>query len=158
MSAPQIQANGIVVSVRDGWEAELSDLDGDSRRSLVHLGNFALPVVRGDYGSGAVDIMGPAGIFMVLMEFAPESANSALFQGKTMPQRLRMRDFSTQKLQRQLPNQLGSQHFFVVAARPFVLYVVLGSSLTASVLLAEANRALAGITIGATTTPSPNPT
>ena len=151
MSSTLLTANGITVTVRDGWDVEFSELAGASPRSLVHIANFALPVERGDYGSGAVEIMGSAGIFMALMEFDAAAVSTALFSGGVMPTSLAVADFSAQTLQRRLPNQLGTQRFFVASGRPFVLYVVLGSTLTASLLVSEVNRTLAGITIGTST-------
>ena len=147
MSSSALNANGITVSVRDGWEVEFSELEGEPPRSLVHLANFSLPVERGDYGSGAVEIMGSSGIFLALMEFASAAASTALFSGKVMPSSLAVADFSTWTLQRHIPNQLGTQGFFVASGRPFVLYVVLGSTRAASLLVPELNRALAGIGI-----------
>ncbi len=148
MSSTSLTANGITVAVLDGWDVEMSELSGTPSRSLVHLGNFALPVERGDYGSGAVEIMGSAGIFMALMEFDASAASTALFSGGVMPTSLAVTDFSAESLQRRLPNQLGTQLFFVVSGRPFVLYAVLGSTLAAAWLVSEANRTLASITIG----------
>ena len=151
MSSMRLTANGVGVAVRNGWDVEFSELPGASPRSLVHLANFALPVERGDYGSGAVEIMGSAGIFIVLMEFDTAAASTALFSGGVMPTSLTVADFSAQTLQRRLPNQLGTQRFFVAHGRAFVLYVVLGSTLAASLLVSELNRTLAGITIGTST-------
>ena len=45
----------------------------------VHAATFPLPPVRGDYGSGAVEIMGPDDVFVSLLEFGPSSAGSPLF-------------------------------------------------------------------------------
>ena len=149
MSRSSLTANGVTVAVRDGWDVELSELATTPARSLVHLANFALPVERGDYGSGAVEIMGSAGIFMALMEFDAAAASTALFEGAVMPTSLAVADFSADSLQRRLPNQLGTQRFFVASGRPFVLYVVLGSTLSASVLVSEVNRVMGGISIGA---------
>jgi len=148
VSSTSLTANGITVAVLDGWDVEMSELPGTRSRSLVHLGNFALPVERGDYGSGAVEIMGSAGVFMALMEFDASAVSTALFSGGVMPTSLAVTDFSAESLQRRLPNQLGTQRFFVASGRPFVLYAVLGSTLVASWLVSEANRTLAGITIG----------
>src|SRR4029079_1019502 len=35
---------------------------------VTHAGNFALPPDRGDFGSGAVDVMGESGVLMALGE------------------------------------------------------------------------------------------
>ena len=147
MSSTSLTANGITVAVLDGWDVEMSELPGTPPHSLVHLGNFALPVERGDYGSGAVEVMGSAGIFMALMEFDASAASTALFFGAVMPTSLAVADFSAQTLQRRLPNQLGAQRFFVASGRPFVLYAVLGSTRTASVLVSEVNRVLPSISV-----------
>lgn len=152
MSSSSLTANGITVTVRDGWDVEFSELAGESPHSLVHLANFSLPVERGDYGSGAVEIMGPSGIFMALMEFDAAAASTALFAGKVMPTSLAVADFSSQTLQRRIPKQLGTQRFFVSSGRPFVLYAVLGSTRTASLLVPEVNRTLTGVTIGTLST------
>lgn len=149
--ANSLSANGVRVSVRAGWEVEFGELHatgGGPPRSLVHLANFALPPTRGDYGSGAVEEMDGGGILVVLMEFAPEKASSAMFSGEGLPVDLDPGDFSSQALQRRIPGQAGAQRFFVADGRPFGLYVVLGSARMAAVLVPEVNRSLAEITIG----------
>lgn len=148
--ANALAANGIEVSVRSGWEVEFGELHaegGGPPRSLVHLANFALPVNRGDYGSGAVEEMDGGGILAILMEFAPEKASTAMFSGAALPTTLDPADFSPQALQRRIPGQAGVQRFFVAAGRPFGLYVVLGSVRMAAVLVPEVNRSLEAITI-----------
>lgn len=150
MSAQRLSANGVGVAVRDGWEVEFSELRGNPGtpvRSLVHLANFALPVERGDYGSGAVESMGTGAILVVLMEFDPGTASPAMFSGIGVPRSLSADDFSAQALQRRLPGQGGAQRFFRVGTRAFGLYVVLGSLRQAGLLVREVNRSLEGLTI-----------
>lgn len=147
-----LSANGVGADVRDGWEVEFAELDGrpgSPKRSLVHLANFALPVERGDYGSGAVEIMDGGGILMVLMEFDATSGQTPMFSGTEVPTALTTDDFSAAALQRRLPGQAGAQRFFRVAggSRAFGLYVVLGSLRSASLLVPEVNRSMAGVTI-----------
>lgn len=137
----------MAIEVRNGWDAELSELEGPQERTLAHVANFALPNDRGDYGSGAVDEMDAAGIFISLMEFNVELASTALFKNSSFPTTLTECDFSTKALQRRMSGQLGLQRFFTSSGRPFVLYVVLGSSRLMALLVAEVNRTLAGITI-----------
>lgn len=150
MSSSSLEANGVRVVVRDGWEVEFSELGGPPggrRRSLVHLANFVLPVDRGDYGSGAVERMDAGAILVILMEFDPASAATALFAASDGPGTFSSGDFSPQALQRRLSGQSGTQRFFRVAGRAFGLYVVLGSGRSASLLVPEVNRALTGISI-----------
>lgn len=145
-----LAANGVRVTVLPGWEAELAELRArpdDVPRSLVHLANFALPAERGDYGSGAVERMDGGGILVILMEFAPERSDAAMFAGREPPAALDPDDFSPRALQRRLPGQAGAQRFFVAAGRPFGLSVVLGAARAAPVLVPEVNRALRGIEI-----------
>ena len=150
MSDVALEANGIRVVVRRGWEVEFGELDavpGVAARSLVHLANFALPADRGDYGSGAVEIMDGGGIFIVVMEFDRAAADTALFAGAGVPSDLEITDFSPQALQRRLSGQSGTQRFFTVGARAFGLYVVLGSGRGAALLVPEVNRTLADVEI-----------
>ncbi|MFQ5557868.1 MAG: hypothetical protein ACE5GB_10240, partial [Acidimicrobiales bacterium] len=75
-----LAANGLTIEVPRGWEAELSALgrasDLDTAvplvarpRVVLHAANFALPPDRGDYGSGATEVMDSGGVLVVLLEF-----------------------------------------------------------------------------------------
>lgn len=157
----QLEAHGVGVDVPTGWEAELSTVEEDPLidaavsyaalppRILLHAANFALPVDRGDYGSGAVEIMDSGSVLVVVMEFDKASASTALFAAEGLPTDLRADDFSTQQLQRPQRNQSGVQRFFRIGQRAFCLYVVLGSHLMRGVLVDEANRILRGLRIDA---------
>ena len=150
MTDHRLGANGVEIAVRDGWEVEFSELranPGAAARSLVHLANFALPVERGDYGSGAVEAMDSGGILIILMEFDSTSARAAMFSGGAVPDGLVADDFSPEALQRRLAGQAGAQRFFRIADRAFGLYVVLGSHRQAGLLVREVNLSLGGITI-----------
>ena len=96
----RLAAHGVSVDVPAGWEAELSTqpdpvmLDpglesSDASLVVVHAANFSLPAERGDYGSGAVEIMDRGGIFAALIEFDRASASSKLFAHEGFPTRLR---------------------------------------------------------------------
>lgn len=157
-----LSAHGVRVGVPSGWEAELGVIDEDPEalahraltsagatpaRVLLHVANFALPADRGDYGSGAVELMDGGSVLIVVMEFDAESARTALFASEGVPRDLHPDDFSTVGLQRALPGQCGTQRFFHIGDRAFCLYVVLGSNAARTVLTAEANRLLAGLAI-----------
>ncbi|MBS1848065.1 MAG: hypothetical protein JST73_07285 [Actinobacteria bacterium] len=103
------------------------DAAGGRTSPVVHIGNFALPPNRGDFGSGAADIMGPGHLLIVLNEFGPESVGTALFAPTALPTRLDPTKFSPNALQHRLPGQLGWQHFFTDGGRAFCLFVILGS-------------------------------
>jgi hypothetical protein len=103
-----------------GWPGEIP-------HPIVHVANFALPADRGDFGSGAVHLMGAAHLLLVLFEYGPESVGTALFAHQGLPSP-RERDFSPNALQRRIPGQLGYQKFFTHAGRAFCAYVVLGAA------------------------------
>ena len=113
---------------------------------VLHLADIALPEGRGDYGSGAVQRLGPANVFAALVEFGSESVGTAMFSGRGWP-RLRARDLHAQAMQRPIDRMAGVQQFFVVEGRAFCLYCVVGSSVRRGVLVDRLNAALAGVRI-----------
>ncbi len=141
-----------------GWEAELSTqpdpamLDpslesSDASLVVVHAANFSLPTERGDYGSGAVEIMDRNGIFAALVEFDNVSATSKLFAHEGFPTRLDPADFAPDQLHLSLPGQAGLQQFFHVGSRAFCLYAVIGSYSMRGLLVPELNRLLSGLSV-----------
>ena len=146
-----VSAHGIQVTVPPRWEARLFLRDGlgepdESMNPVLHLGNFALPPGRGDYGSGAVEAMRARHVFVALLEFGAVEAGTALFAARGLP-RPRFGDFAANALQRALPGQLGGQWFFTEHGRAFCLYVVLGSREHATALLREVQLVLDNITV-----------
>ena len=121
---------------------------GEQTRAVVHLGNFALPAVRGDYGSGAVEKMTAENTFIALLEFGPECLGTALYGSVGLP-RVSPDRFDPNGLQRRLPGQAGCQYFFTEQSRPICLYVVLGSHQQAARLSAQVNRVLDRIKVDA---------
>ena len=153
-----LAAHGVSVDVPAGWEAELSTqpdpamLDpslesSDASLVVVHAANFSLPTERGDYGSGAVEIMDRNGIFAALVEFDNASATSKLFAREGFPTRLDPADFAPDQLHLSLPGQAGLQQFFHVGSRAFCLYTVIGSYSMRGLLVPELNRLLSGLTV-----------
>ncbi len=154
----RLAAHGVSVDVPAGWEAELSTqpdpamLDSglessDASLVVVHAANFSLPAERGDYGSGAVEIMDRNGIFAALIEFDRASATSKLFAPDGFPTRLDAADFAPDQLHLTLPGQAGLQKFFHVGSRAFCLYAVIGSYSMRAVLVPELNRMLSGLSV-----------
>ena len=154
----RLVAHGVSVDVLAGWEAELStqpdpaaldlSLESPARPLVVmHAANFSLPAERGDYGSGAVEIMDRNGIFAALVEFGSASATSRLFAREGFPTRLKPASFAPDQLHLSLPGQAGRQQFFHVGSRAFCLYAVIGSYAMRSLLVPELNRMLSRISI-----------
>ena len=122
-----------------GWAGEVP-------APVLHVGNFALPGVRGDFGSGAVDTMGARNAFVALVEFGPQEVGSALFAASPQP-RPRLQEFAPGTLQIRRAGQLGYQRFFTLGEHALCLFVVLGSAGSASPLLDEVHHLLDGVEV-----------
>ncbi len=155
-----LSAGGLSVSLPTGWEGEIFNRaptvegrslagpagDTEVARNVVHLANFALPAERGDFGSGAVEIMNSGAILIILFEHGPESADTPLFARSGIPQ-LTPEEFHPQQMQRTLSGQSGRQIFFNAGGRAFCLYVVLGGHRRREVLVPIVNDVLASLDI-----------
>ena len=144
-----LRAHGLDVRVPDAWDTRMFRRapEGNERTyAIVHAGSFALPNVRGDYGSGAVDRMSTKDVLVTLLEQEPEAVGTHLFRRQGIP-RAHPADFSPQGLQRTLPGQSGCQYFFTEGGRAFCLYVVLGSHARRVALVKKANELIDGLEI-----------
>jgi hypothetical protein len=108
-----------------------------------------------DFGSDAVERLGPADALVVLFEYEPASSGTALFALQGVPRPLDPDAFSTNVLQRPLANQAGVQLFFSEQGRAFCLYVVLGSYQRRHEVVPGVNRVLETIRIAPSTDPQP---
>ena len=149
-------AHGIGVELPAGFEGRIFKRQTDGPElpyAVAHFATFALPDGVGDFGIGAVTLMGEDDIFAVLFEYGPDSGGTRLFAREGMPRALSTSDFLPYVLRRGLPGQSGTQWFFTESERPFTLYVVLGSHARRSVLVPRANGLLARMAVG----PQPGP-
>lgn len=156
----KLQAHGIETDLPPGWEGRISlrqgaaastpgrGAPGETANPVAHLANFALPEDRGDFGSGAVDVMGESDVLVVLFEYGPQEVGTALFRRQGLPAKLAPAMFSASALQRSQPGQAGTQIFFTTAGRAFCLYAVLGRQSAARLVLPGANATLAATKIG----------
>lgn len=155
----RLQAHGIETDLPSGWEGRISartQAAGTNRaigspeehpHPVVHLANFALPEDRGDFGSGAVDVMRDDDVLVVLFEYGRECADTALFARQGHPTDLKPTMFSASALQRTNPGQAGCQIFFTEAGRAFCCYTVLGRQASATRVLPQANATLSATRI-----------
>lgn len=158
--------SGIAVTLPPGWEAAVhrrEQAPGRGQRTddvvlasvapdatthpVLHAGSFPLPPDRGDYGSGAVDVMTATDVLLVLVEFHPDAARTPLFAAPGPPQALTSDSFGAHSLQRVLNGQSGYQRFFNAGGRAFCLYVVLGSHARRHLLVPVVNQLLESIEI-----------
>ena len=158
-----LRAHNLSVVLPAGWDGRISvRRDGATDKlvsatgtkvfearshPVVHLANFGLPQDRGDFGSGAVELMGDADIFVVLFEHEPASAQTALFRSEGMPRTLDRNEFDPSNLRRGIAGQSGYQAFFHEQDRAFCLYAVLGAHARRARLVPVLNRVLATVTI-----------
>jgi hypothetical protein len=158
---------GITTTLPAGWEGRIMrrsspalgegggpspryNADGapaDETFPVVHLANFAIPDDRGDFGSGAVELMHRDNLFITLFEYGPESLGQPLFATQGMPRQLSADDFRPNALQRTIAGQSGYQQFFTESGRPFCLFIALGSHDNRAALAQQANLALSTIVI-----------
>lgn len=147
----RLSAYGLTVELPAGWDGRLfgRDIAGGSRAAL-HAATFPLPAERGDFGSGAVDLMGPDDVLVVVLEYDPAQAGRGLFAGDGLPVPLDSGAFTPGALQRAIAGQAGLQSFFSVGDRAFCLYVVIGQASTGGRdrPVERANDLLRGLTVG----------
>jgi hypothetical protein len=157
----RIAAHGLAIDAPRGWDARISRRGREvasatqgragsqpTLHPVLHAANFALPEARGDFGSGAVELMSSPHALVALLEFHPDAARTPLFSDPGMPRRLSLGDFSPQQLQRTLRGQAGAQRFFSEAGRAFCLYVVLGGFANRNALVPQVNATLERMEIG----------
>lgn len=157
----RIQAHGLAVDTESRVDARIyrrQPEEGDQTHPIVHLCTAAMPDDRGDYGSGAVDRLGAEDVFVSLVEFTADEADSPLFATKGRPRMIHPEDFDVNALQRVQQGQSGKQYWFTEGGRPFCLYVVLGSHANRVRLVAKAAELVSALQIatpGAQPQPAP---
>lgn len=158
----RLAAHGFAVDLPERWEGAVQvGAASPSARSraagrgiavrtpaALHLSTAALPPVRGDFGSGAVDLLGDDDAFVAVVAYGPESLGTALFASGGMPRRLDPRAFAPNGLQRPLPGQSGLQVFCTEGGLPLSLYVVLGAHRNARRLVRRVEEVLAAVEVG----------
>lgn len=153
----QITDQGVSFELPPGWEAEfirrapdlapLGTSTPEETYAVVHIANWPMPTERGDFGSGAVEVMRSGDVLVILAEYGPENLGTALFKRVGVPWPLEPADFDQNRLQRPLPGQGGLQQFFTEENRAFCLYVVLGNLGEATELVTTVNALLETVII-----------
>jgi hypothetical protein len=147
----RLAGEGIRVELPRGWEGVIGPSaqldDGTVRHAVAHFASFPLPASRGDFGGGAVNLMGTSDAFIALFEYGPEAAGRALFAAAGAPARLDAGHFDRSVLQKPMPLQSAVQRFFTAAGRAFCLYVVVGSHVDRADVLPAINQVLASLVI-----------
>ena len=149
-SGRRISAAGLSIEPPPGWEAAIfrrPAAAGEFTYPVVHAATVPLPAARGDYGSGLVETLGPADVFVGVLEFGPDAAASPLFTGLRGVPGLTPDVYRPRALQRTIRGQAGVQRFFTVAGRAFCLYSVIGSMAGRVPLTARANQLVGSLRV-----------
>lgn len=127
-----LSAHGLRVELPAGWSGRVFSRSGQV--ATVHAGSFPVSLTDGEFGDRSTGRMPAGGAFLALTEYLP-GAGLEPGVGLFAPSRLRPpldpTAFSRRKLAHARPGQLGMQHFFTAAGRPFCLYLVISGDRTA---------------------------
>jgi hypothetical protein len=148
--AVRIATLGLAVAPPPGWEATIFRRPaalGEVTLPVLHAATVPLPAGRGDYGSGVVEVLGPADVFVGLLEFGSGAVRSPLFPDSAGLPTLTPAAFRPKQLQRIIPNQAGVQRFFSFGGRAFCLYAVIGSFANRIPLSFRANQLIGSVEI-----------
>jgi hypothetical protein len=165
----RIEGHGISAEVPRGWEGAIrrrlpvqgATTDAVAAASTVgpavgevalptaHLATVALPPDRGDFGSGATELLGANDAFVALLEYGSECVGTRMFPVAGIPRTPTARWFNRRALQRSLDGQTGFQRFFTHRNRAFCLYVVLGRDHAVDPVITRVRTALRGISVEA---------
>ncbi len=104
-----IGAHGITARLPDGFEGRIFVRPATVGMTFPvgQFATFPIPDDIGDFGSGAVTLMGPSDVFATLFEYGPESVGTALFARQGRPTGFSEADFSPMTLRRGIPGQSG---------------------------------------------------
>ncbi len=148
--ARRIEAMGLGVAPPSGWEATIyrrPPASGERTFPILHAATIPIPSERGDYGGGVVELLGPADVFVSVLEFGPEAAQSPLFKPAAAIPALTPDAFRPRQLQRIIRGQAGAQRFVAVQGRAFCLYAVIGSIANRVPLAGRANQLIGALSV-----------
>ncbi len=121
-----LDAHGLRVELPAGWSGRV--FSRGQGVATLHAGNFPLALGDGEFGDRSTGRMQSGSAFLALTEYRPGAGlhpGHGLFRASRIPRRLDPTSFAATGLAHPRPGQVGTQHFFTSAGRPFCLYVVL---------------------------------
>ena len=125
-----LDAHGVRVQLPESWSGHLFE-----RHGLVGMHIASYPVALADtstFGDQSTQKMRPGSAFVALVEYRPGNGlepGQGLYSPKRIPLPLDPTSFSAHRLAHPRAGQLGTQHFFTAARRPFCAYVVLAGTI-----------------------------
>ena len=146
-----LEAHGLRVELPGGWSGRVFGRAGGI--ATLHAGDFAIPLDDGEFGDRSTALMPDHSSFVALTEYLPGDGlepGRGLFAPRRVPRRLDPTRFTRSGLAHPIRGQVGMQHFFTAAGRPFCLYVVIsGRPATRRRQLAIADHALQTLHVSA---------
>lgn len=146
-----LDAHGIRVELPAGWSGHLFERD-----QVVGMHAASYPVALNDtstFGDRSTGGMRPGAAFFALVEYRPGKGlepGHGLYAPKRIPLPLDPTAFSSRRLAHPRPGQVGTQHFFTTAERPFCAYVVLAGTMEQRrPAMAAVNRVLRSLEVKA---------
>jgi hypothetical protein len=129
----EVKGHGISFDLPDGWSflftPPITRDDGVTGANF-RAASMTLPLVDNDgYGAFVAEQLGALDALIILQEMLPDRIIKPGEGGyaPAKPATLTLADFSEERVQRRLPNQMGYLAMFTHANRAFQLYAVLGS-------------------------------
>jgi hypothetical protein len=153
----EVRGSGFAVDVPPTWEVNirpesamlLGGDDGVIEPAVLHMANFRLPPELADYGDEIYTALGPADVFISIIDFGPLAPDQQLFNHKGMPIPLTLDSFSEDAAVRGLQGGTASQQFFQASGRGYCLYLVIGSHRERADVLIELNTVLVSVSFEA---------
>ncbi len=149
----EVTGSGFTVDVPAGWEVDIRPesamlLGSDHdvvEPAVMHLANFQLPKALAEYGDELYTELGPADVFVSVIDFGPLEPGQQLFSHLGIPSSLAPEDFSPDAAVRGLAGGTATQYFFQEAGRGYCLFIVVGSHRERSDILDELNAVLSTV-------------
>lgn len=122
-----LDAHGIRIELPKGWSGHLFERDG-----VVGMHAASFPVALADtstFGDASTGRLRGGQAFVALVEYRAGKGltpGHGLYAPARIPLPLDPTGFSPRRLAHPRPGQVGTQHFFTAAGRPFCAYIVLG--------------------------------
>jgi hypothetical protein len=137
-----IAGYGISIDLPAGWEGLI--YRRKDAHPILHAGSFALPGGDGDFGTGAIDAMGPGDVFVALLEYDGALGGYGLFGTQGIPIPVRTGELSPRAFPRIVRGRVAVQKFFTDQDRAFCLYFVAAATdgLPPRAAVRSANRIL----------------
>jgi hypothetical protein len=126
-----LEGHGLRIELPPGWSGRA--FSRSQHLATLHAGDFQLPVEDGEFGDVATSQMPEVATFVALTEYMTGSGlkpGAGPFAQRGIPLPLDPVEFAGSRLAQPRRGQVGMQHLFTEAGRPFCLYAVIAGPRT----------------------------